>query len=554
MRPSSTTSDSSMSEAFSDYETEGTKSTNNNNNNSSQQFFAKLVRDTRSKVEQKTLEINATVQEKLPEWKSRGALYSTKAREASIEWSKKGKEAVDRWKKDRYEGQLTTYRPLQLPSENQVFGMPLEVAVTLTKLNRDDLVPGVFKRCIDYLNVVGIYETGIYRIPGSTLTVNKLRDELNEGIAVDFMETRPDPHVVGTLLKMYLRELPEPVIPLELSASWKKEDPDIIRSARSIMTKLPIYNLCLLQMLCQHLKRVADNERDTKMTVSNLTLVFIPTLNIDRALFQCIVERYQQVFETEDKPAGPVITTPPPLPQKPRNLFMDTQCKPKTSKKVVHSKTMSDTGMYLNKNPLLSSSSKTPPPKPSRTSLSPNLNQTSRQPPPLPPSKPRSKSVSSIRSKLIFSPTQEQELEDPVWSQRGRVEALNIANPATGCQKLIDIEDERRLRGFYDKRMAQEVSGDSLGDEFKGYVFRVTGGNDKQGFPMKQGVLLPHRVRLLMSKGHSCYRPRRTGERKRKSVRGCIVGSDLAVLSLVVVKQGEQEIPGLTDTTVPKRL
>ncbi|GAA5814100.1 hypothetical protein MFLAVUS_007590 [Mucor flavus] len=131
---------------------------------------------------------------------------------------------------------------------------------------------------------------------------------------------------------------------------------------------------------------------------------------------------------------------------------------------------------------------------------------------------------------------------------------LNIANPATGCQKLIEIEDERRLRGFYDKRMAQEVSGDSLGGEFKGYVFRISGGNDKQGFPMKQGVLLPYRVKLLMSKGHSCYRPRRTGERKRKSVRGCIVGSDLSVLSLVVVKQGEQEIPGLTDTTVPKRL
>ncbi|CEP15569.1 hypothetical protein [Parasitella parasitica] len=133
---------------------------------------------------------------------------------------------------------------------------------------------------------------------------------------------------------------------------------------------------------------------------------------------------------------------------------------------------------------------------------------------------------------------------------------LNIANPATGCQKLIDIEDEKRVvsRGFHDKRMAQEVSGDFLGDEFKGYVFRITGGNDKQGFPMKQGVLLPHRVRLLMSKGHSCYRPRRTGERKRKSVRGCIVGSDLSVLSLVIVKQGEQEIPGLTDTTVPKRL
>jgi small subunit ribosomal protein S6e len=131
---------------------------------------------------------------------------------------------------------------------------------------------------------------------------------------------------------------------------------------------------------------------------------------------------------------------------------------------------------------------------------------------------------------------------------------LNIASPATGAQKLIEVEDERRLRAFYDKRMSAEVPGDSLGDEFKGYVFRISGGNDKQGFPMKQGVLLASRVRLLLSEGHSTYRPRRTGERKRKSVRGCIVGADLAVLSLVIVKQGEQEIPGLTDVTIPKRL
>jgi len=131
---------------------------------------------------------------------------------------------------------------------------------------------------------------------------------------------------------------------------------------------------------------------------------------------------------------------------------------------------------------------------------------------------------------------------------------FNIANPATGQQKLVDIDEERRYRVFYDKRVSQEVPGDSIGDEFKGYIFRITGGNDKQGFPMKQGVLLPHRVRLLLADGHSCYRPRRTGERKRKSVRGCIVGPDIAVLSLVVIKQGEQEIPGLTDTVLPKRL
>jgi small subunit ribosomal protein S6e len=71
---------------------------------------------------------------------------------------------------------------------------------------------------------------------------------------------------------------------------------------------------------------------------------------------------------------------------------------------------------------------------------------------------------------------------------------------------------------------------------------------------MKQGILLPNRVRLLLSDGQSCYRTRRTGERRRKSVRGCIVASDIAVLSLVIVKQGDAEIPSLTDTVLPKRL
>lgn len=131
---------------------------------------------------------------------------------------------------------------------------------------------------------------------------------------------------------------------------------------------------------------------------------------------------------------------------------------------------------------------------------------------------------------------------------------LNISFPANGTQKLIDIDDERKLGVFMDRRMGHEVPGDSVGDEFKGYVFRITGGNDKQGFPMKQGVMHPTRVRLLLAKGHSCYRPRRTGERKRKSVRGCIVAADLAVLALSIVKKGDDDIPGLTDKVEPKRL
>ncbi|KAI4547798.1 hypothetical protein MG293_000128 [Ovis ammon polii] len=49
-------------------------------------------------------------------------------------------------------------------------------------------------------------------------------------------------------------------------------------------------------------------------------------------------------------------------------------------------------------------------------------------------------------------------------------------------------------------------------------------------------------------------RPRRTGERKHKSVRGCTVHANLSVLNLVIVKKGEKDIPGLTDTTVPRHL
>jgi len=131
---------------------------------------------------------------------------------------------------------------------------------------------------------------------------------------------------------------------------------------------------------------------------------------------------------------------------------------------------------------------------------------------------------------------------------------LNISYPPTGAQKCIEIDDELKLRAFYDKRMAAEVDGDVLGDQFKGYIFKIMGGNDKQGFPMKQGVLTNTRVRLLLAEGHSCFRPRRDGERRRKSVRGCIVGPDIAVLHLVIVKKGEEELPGLTDKYIPRRL
>ncbi|KAI8380764.1 Rho GTPase activation protein [Blakeslea trispora] len=437
----------------------------------SQQFFAKLVRDTRSKVEQKTSEINATVQEKLPEWKQRGAIYSNKAKETSIEWSRRGKEAVDRWKKEKLE-QAMSSRSSHQQNENAVFGMPLEVAVALTRIDSDDMIPAIFRRCIEYLNDVGVLEVGIYRIPGSTTTVNKFRSVFNDGSDIDFFKTKPDPHAVSTLLKMYLRELPEPIIPTELVDEYTKsieslasedkkslEDTpsserlspissEVLTAVRSITSRLPVHSFCLLQLLCRHLKHVADHESENRMSISNLAVIFLPTLNIGRALFHCMLENYTDIFEGKgSSKKGHTSVVPPPLPQKPRNLSIDHSLrtasppppspplplppsKKPPSKRIFHAKTMSDTDVIVNPSnrskvgPVISTKPKIPPPKPSRSLFSPvSPIKPSPELPPRPPlsSKPRSKSISTPgQSQLSRQIDNEQE----IWKQSGRVEAI----------------------------------------------------------------------------------------------------------------------------------
>merc|ERR1712070_997485 len=106
----------------------------------------------------------------------------------------------------------------------------------------------------------------------------------------------------------------------------------------------------------------------------------------------------------------------------------------------------------------------------------------------------------------------------------------------------------------YDRRMGSDVDGEVLSPDLKNYTFRITGGNDKQGFTMKQGILINGRVKILMRGRTTLYRPRRTGERKRKSARGCICGSDLSVIALKVLEKGDGEVEGLTDAERPRRL
>lgn len=134
---------------------------------------------------------------------------------------------------------------------------------------------------------------------------------------------------------------------------------------------------------------------------------------------------------------------------------------------------------------------------------------------------------------------------------------INIAYPRNGTVKQFDISDDTlRKTNIYDYRLGNEIDGALFGPQFAGYTFNLKGGQDKQGFPMVQGVLASSRVSLLLKRGAIgfCAFRGRPGERRKKSVRGCIVGPDIACLNVVVTKVGATPIEGVTDVSNPRRL
>ena len=91
-----------------------------------------------------------------------------------------------------------------------------------------------------------------------------------------------------------------------------------------------------------------------------------------------------------------------------------------------------------------------------------------------------------------------------------------------------------------------------MNSEWEGYFFKITGGSTNSGTPMKQGVLAEGRKKLLLKPGALGFRSHeRKGVRKRKSIAGCIVFSETAVLNLILVKKGEKDIEGLTNKSMP---
>jgi small subunit ribosomal protein S6e len=137
---------------------------------------------------------------------------------------------------------------------------------------------------------------------------------------------------------------------------------------------------------------------------------------------------------------------------------------------------------------------------------------------------------------------------------------FNISCPETGRNKVVELQNEDKMTHLIDLRIGNEFDGDIISDLFKGYVFKISGGFDNDGFNMKNGVLTQDRRRLLFTKGVNGFRFHkgwhRTGVRVRKLVRGCIISADIKMLNIKIVKVGENTIPNLTgkEDTVPRRL
>jgi len=107
-----------------------------------------------------------------------------------------------------------------------------------------------------------------------------------------------------------------------------------------------------------------------------------------------------------------------------------------------------------------------------------------------------------------------------------------------GMSKLIEI-DEKKFR-FEGMKIGEVIKGGLIG--FPNYEFEITGGSDSSGFPMRKDVHGPVKKRILVSKRGVGYKPRRKGEKRRRTVRGNEVTADMTLINLRVLKYGEAEL------------
>ncbi|KAF9275242.1 hypothetical protein BGZ68_010928 [Mortierella alpina] len=194
---------------------------------------------------------------------------------------------------------------LKGPAPNSpIFGADLEDAIRISHVPDTPLVPAVLYRCAVFLESRGVDEVGLYRVPGSHASVQKLKRMFDTGKDYDLLAMEGiDPNDIATLLKLYLRELPNPLLPpalLEQFQSLLSTDKHICHTLRGILIRLPRPSYVVLSYLCHHLSKIASHSDRTKMTISNLGVVFAPTLSIGSVLFKALLGGFYNGIDTPE--------------------------------------------------------------------------------------------------------------------------------------------------------------------------------------------------------------------------------------------------------------
>jgi len=172
-----------------------------------------------------------------------------------------------------------------IPTVPPLFGVTLAEALQARPqpdVPEDQRLPLVVAHVIEHLAARALLAEGLFRLAGPQQQINSLRRMYDRGEEVD-LHLVDDVHVVSGVLKLWLRELPEPVIPFTLYspfiATQRETDANRWRAGmRSLLLSLPPENRCLLRKLTQFMKLVASNCEHNKMTAANLGICFGPSL------------------------------------------------------------------------------------------------------------------------------------------------------------------------------------------------------------------------------------------------------------------------------------
>lgn len=164
-----------------------------------------------------------------------------------------------------------------------IFGVPLEGH--LDGEHRE--VPLILERCVAELQKRGLKVKGIYRTCGVKSKIEQICEEFERspsGSEVNLESYHP--MNIASVVKLYLRKLPEPLLTEELYHDWialarknlDETDPGIVEHIKRLLKKLPPRNCSTLKFLLVHLNRVTWFEMENLMTASNLGAVISPSL------------------------------------------------------------------------------------------------------------------------------------------------------------------------------------------------------------------------------------------------------------------------------------